>query len=117
MNITPYNNGFLKPITTNATYQPTNKNSFMTTTNNISYPTNKNSFMNNTFSQPSNNNSFMTTTNNVPYPTNTVNLQPVNPEKIADNFIYEYYKKVSDITVNVENRDIKDIIEDILGNI
>lgn len=29
----------------------------------------------------------------------------------------EDYKRVSDLTINVENRDIKDIVKDILGNI
>ena len=165
MNITPYNNSFTIPFTSNSTYQTTNKNSFMNTANTISQPTNKNSFMNNTFSQPntisqpvnknsfmnntfsqpntitqpvnknsfmnntfsqpntiaqpSNKNSFMNNTftqpNTITQPVNknsfmnntfshpntitqpnTVNLQPVNPEKIVDNFIYEYYKKVSE---------------------
>lgn len=37
-------------------------------------------------------------------------------KKLYDQRISDY-KKVSDITVCVENRDIKDIVEDILGNI
>ena len=83
MNITPYNsynNGFSKPLA--------NKNSFMNTTNN-------------TFSQLANNNNFVqptNTTNNTfsQFANNNNSIQLANPEKIADNFIYEYYKKVSD---------------------
>jgi len=68
MNITPYNNTFLKPNTNNAFTKPTN------TTNVFTQPTNTT----NAFTQPTN------------------NLQTVNTEKVVDNFIYEYYKKVSD---------------------
>ena len=44
-------------------------------------------------------------------------LQDLKEARKLYNQRVEDYKKVSDITVNVENRDIKDIIEDILGNI
>lgn len=44
-------------------------------------------------------------------------LQDLSMAKKLYNQRIEDYKRVSDITINVENRDIKDIVKDILGNI
>ena len=44
-------------------------------------------------------------------------LKDLQVAKKLYNLRIEDYKRVSDLTVNVENRDIKDIVKDILGNI
>ncbi|MGB6329538.1 MAG: shikimate kinase [Halarcobacter sp.] len=44
-------------------------------------------------------------------------LQDLDEAKKLYNQRIEDYKKVSDITVNVENKDMKDIVKEILGNI
>ena len=44
-------------------------------------------------------------------------LQDLKEAKKLYNQRIEDYKKVSDITINVENKDMKDIIKEILGNI
>ena len=44
-------------------------------------------------------------------------LKDLKEAKKLYNHRVEDYKRVSDITINVENRDMKDIIKEILGNI
>lgn len=44
-------------------------------------------------------------------------LKDLNLAKKLFKLRVEDYKRVSDLTINVENRDIKDIVKDILGNI